>query len=261
MDNGSHDPDDEANGVSPRATGLLRLGATLFGIALVAFAVQSFLYADGVFGLTPFPSWLPAPRLWSCLGGLVLLASGLALILDRNTRTAGLAAGVVLGVWLLLLHLPRLLASLHDGGRWTTACETLALCSAAWVLAGAARPGRLLFAATLLVFATLHHVYSGYVASVIPGWIPGHLFWTYATALGFVAASISIATGVQDRLGATLLGAMFASWVLILHAPRAIAASTSARPEWTSLFIALAMSGGAWIIAGAPRTPADRGRW
>jgi hypothetical protein len=42
---------------------------------------------------------------------------------------------------------------------------------------------------------------------------------------------------------------MFASWVLILHAPRAIAAAANARPEWTSLFIALAMSGGAWIIA------------
>jgi hypothetical protein len=242
-----------ALGVSGPAAGLCRLGAVVFGIAMTAFAVQSFVFPDGVFGLSPFPSWLPAPRIWSCLGGLALLASGLGLVLGKSIRGAAAASGVVLGLWLLLLHLPRVLTSLHDGGRWTTACETLALCSAAWVLAGAVQPGRLAFAATLLVFATLHHIYAGYVASVIPAWIPGHVFWTYATALGFVAAGVSIATGVQDRLGATLLGAMFACWVVMLHLPRAVAASGSGRPEWTSLFIALAMSGSAWIIAATPK--------
>jgi hypothetical protein len=234
----------------------VRIGRVLFGVSMAAFGLQSLVYADGVFGLGPAPRWILAPRGWSYLTGLVLLASGVSLAIGRRTRWAGAASGLVLGAWVLMLQLPPLLASLRDGGRWTTTFEALALCGAAWVLAGAARAGRFAYAASLPVFAVLHFVYHDYVASVIPAWIPGHAFWTYATALAFIAAAVSIARGLWDRLGAMLLGVMFGSWVLIVHAPR-VAAAPQHRPEWTSLLVALAMSGGAWIIAGTPGRPAS----
>jgi hypothetical protein len=65
----------------------------------------------------------------------------------------------------------------------------------------------------------------------------------------FIAAAVSIATKGQAPLAAILLGAMFFSWVIIVHAPR-VAVHLRNGNEWTSAFIALAMCGGAWIVAG-----------
>jgi uncharacterized membrane protein len=249
---------------------LIRFGSVLFGLGMAAFGIENFVYGDGVFGLEPVPRWIPMPQVWAYLSGLVLLASGTGLAVNRRAPLAATALACLLGVWVLMLQGPRLLVAPHDGGRWTTTAETVALCTAAWILAAAlttridvgGRPSnglldtiaavaRFSYAGCFLVFGILHFIYHDYVASVIPGWIPGHVAWTYVTALAFFAAGASIATGIWNRLAATLLGIMFGTWVLILHAPRV--AGARSRPEWTSLLIALAMSGGAWIVAGTSR--------
>jgi len=48
-------------------------------------------------------------------------------------------------------------------------------------------------------------------------------------------------------LATTLLGIMYFFWVLIVHAPR-VAAALQNGNEWTSGFVALAMSGAALIF-------------
>jgi hypothetical protein len=51
-------------------------------------------------------------------------------------------------------------------------------------------------------------------------------------------------------MGAALLGLMFLLWTVLLHAPR-VFAHIHNEDELTSLFIALAMSGGSFIVAEA----------
>ncbi|HEV2291514.1 MAG TPA: hypothetical protein VGR60_06725, partial [Gemmatimonadales bacterium] len=64
------------------------------------------------------------------------------------------------------------------------------------------------------------------------------------------AAGLAIVTRIRARLAATLLGAMFFSWVVLLHIPLVIT-SHGAGGKWTSLFVATMMCGGAWMVAGA----------
>jgi hypothetical protein len=220
--------------------------------------VQNLIYAGGVLALEPLPAWLPGHPGIAYLTGLMLLVCGVALVADKGVRPAAITLSALLGAWVLLLQLPPLIAAPRDGSLLTTTFETVALCGPALVLAGRAKVGRIFFGLSLPVFGFLHFRYYQYVASVIPGWVPGHLLWTYAIGVAFFAAGLSILTGVQARLTAILLGVMWGTWVLILHAPRAVAALHS-RPEWTSLLIALALSGGSWIIAGgiAKRAPAE----
>jgi hypothetical protein len=47
---------------------------------------------------------------------------------------------------------------------------------------------------------------------------------------------------------------MFLLWVVVLHAPR-VAASPHNGDEWSSLFVALALGGGALILAHATALP------
>lgn len=229
--------------------------------------VLSFIYATTVSGLEPMPAWVPGRLFWAYLTGVVLIAAGICVVAGKWAHPAAIILGIMLLLWVLLLQAPGLIAHPSDGGAWTTTFETLALCGAAWILVGRlatkhglrrgldhaavsfAAAGRICFGVSMLVFGALHYIYADYVGTLVPAWIPGGSFWSYLTAAAFVAAGVSIITKVKMRLAATLLGVMFGSWVLILHAPR-VAAKLHNREEWTSLFVALAMCGGAWLLAG-----------
>jgi hypothetical protein len=64
-----------------------------------------------------------------------------------------------------------------------------------------------------------------------------------------IAAGAGIAAKKFAVAGAASLGAMFLLWVIFLHAPR-VAANLSNADEWSSLFVALAMCGSGFILAG-----------
>ena len=244
---------------------LISSGTVIFAIAMAAFGILSLIYPDFVPGLEPVPEWVPGRLFLARLNGVFLVAAGVSLIVDKTSRLAAISLGFMLYLWVLLLHLPRLIAEPRNGGFWTGAAETLALRRVPWVLAGVlpAEPidsqkrnsvldktslfGRFCFGISLPMFGILHFIYYQYVASVIPAWIPYPLFWAYFTGMAQIAAGLSIISNIKARLAATLLGVMFGSWVLILHLPRA-AVNPSNESEWTSLIVALAMCGGAWIV-------------
>jgi hypothetical protein len=110
-----------------------------------------------------------------------------------------------------------------------------------------------LFGISSVVFGIDHFLVLALIASLVPSWIPGGLFWAYLTGTAFIAAGISIVVKKLDQLSATLLGTMFLLWFLLLHSPRVLRALVSHNPtfpnEWSSAFIALAMCGGSWLVA------------
>jgi uncharacterized membrane protein len=228
---------------------LLYLGRYFFAIAFAAFGIQHFTYAKYAAGLGP--PWIPGSPLRACFMGVALLVASIRIATNAKTRVTAMLLGFLLFLYFLLLYAPRLAANVHNPGPWTSGAEILALCAAAWVLAGTpARLGRYLFAITLTVFGVQHLLYARFVATLIPSWIPGHLFWAYAVGIAFIATTLSIIVNIKARLAATLLGVMFITWVFILHLPRVASAPHNGN-EWTSAFVALAMCGGAWIVAGA----------
>jgi len=79
--------------------------------------------------------------------------------------------------------------------------------------------GPLFYAAPLAAFGTEHFTVTDSIASIIPAWIPGHLFWVYFLGACFIAAALSLVTGVQARLSATLLAVTFFLFVALMHGP------------------------------------------
>jgi len=90
-------------------------------------------------------------------------------------------------------------------------------------------------------------MYGQFVSTLVPAWIPARLFWAYFVGVAFFAASASLTLNIKGSLAAALLGLMFFTWVVILHAPRIVSAMHA--NEWTSGVVALAMSGGALLLA------------
>jgi len=233
-------------------------GRVFYALAIFAFGIQHLIYAGLGKGIGP--PWFPHGPVSADAVGIVFLVSGALLVVGRRVQAAATACGAVLLLFFLLLHLPQVVGHLRDGGIRTSAFEVLALSGGAFVLAGASKSagqnaysslatvGRFFLAFAMLVFGINHLLYMQFVASLIPFWVPGHVFLTYFTAFGFIAAALAIAVNVWSQLAAALLGLMFFLWVVMLHAPR-VAAQAHDGKEWTSLFVALAMCGASFALA------------
>jgi len=248
--------------------GLAKLGRICFAISMAAFGIQYLLYGRFVGGLPPAPPWTPGGPPLAYLTGAVLIAAGVSTVINWKVRSWAILLGILFLFCVVFLHGLQPMAILHDGVARTRAFEPLALGAAALLLAGtlptrrcdaqASSPGtnrlmvsgRLLFAFSMAVFGLQHFMYATFIATLIPSWIPAHLFWVYFTGVGFIAAAVSIAFRMYAWLAATLLGMMFLLWTVLLHAPRVVLALGNG-DEWASLFVALALSGGSFVIAGA----------
>jgi uncharacterized membrane protein len=119
--------------------------------------------------------------------------------------------------------------------------------------------GRLFFAIPLAVFGSEHFTATASLATLVPRWIPAHVFWVYLVGLVFLGAALGMAVLVQARLAATLVGMTMFIFVLVMDMP-AVAANPHNRFFWALALRQLAFSGGAFAFAmsapGArPRPP------
>jgi len=79
--------------------------------------------------------------------------------------------------------------------------------------------GPLFYAAPLAAFGTEHLTLTKVIASLVPKWIPWHLFWAYLVGVCFIAAALSLVTRIQARLAASLLGFTFFLFVVLMDIP------------------------------------------
>lgn len=121
-------------------TGRVRpAAAVLFAVFLLICGVQHFVYADFVDTLVP--AWIPpGQRFWTLFAGVALLAGGAGVLLPPTRRPAGLLAGVMIFLWVLLLHIPRSL-EMKSAFELAGVFEALAVAGTAWLVAGPARGG------------------------------------------------------------------------------------------------------------------------
>ncbi len=79
--------------------------------------------------------------------------------------------------------------------------------------------GPVFYAAPIAAFGAEHFMLSRAIASIVPAWLPWHLFWTYLVGTCLIAAGLSLATGIQARLAACLLALLFFLFVALMDAP------------------------------------------
>src|SRR5258708_22118046 len=94
---------------------------------------------------------------------------------------------------------------------------------------------RIFIAMSLVVFGVQHFLYGGFVAGLVPAWMPGRLFWAYFVGVAFLATAVGILVDLLARPAATMLGVMFFLFVVLLHIPRIVLHSHDGN-EWTSGF-------------------------
>ena len=88
---------------------LISFGRNVIGIAAIFFAVEHFLHPEFAPGFPlelMTPSWVLFPRVWGYLTGAILLAAGIGLALNKESRIAATAIGALMTALTLFLYVP-----------------------------------------------------------------------------------------------------------------------------------------------------------
>jgi hypothetical protein len=236
---------------------LLRLGCVLLGLSTICIAAIC-LYNGDFAGLRePVPLGWPLRSALIDLNIAILAGAGVAMLGTRWQRYGAVTLAIWFGLWTLLLHAPKVFAG--EIAAWLGAAECFAIAVAALRAAqwrrdegSGARAIEIGYAVCLFAFGAAHFIYAGITASMVPSWLPAHLFWAYATGTAHVAAGISIATRIWTYWAARLLAVMFASFALLVNPPVALA-NGGLGPTTLDLCFAAALTASAMIMAGTTK--------
>ena len=114
-------------------SGLDAVGRVFVSAFLILAGVEHFIYAQFVMGLVP--AWIPGHLFWTYFAGVALIAGGVGMIVPMTRRLAGYLSGIMILLWVFLLHIPRAMAAPHNANETTAVFEALAVSGAAFLAA------------------------------------------------------------------------------------------------------------------------------
>jgi uncharacterized membrane protein len=256
---------------APGLDKVVALSNLCFAIPLAVFGAEHFSAAQ--FIQQGVPSFVPWHLFWAYFVGFALLAASLSIATKIQVRWSGLLFGVMMFLFVAMLHFPRALASPRDRIAWVIVVREMSFAGGGWILAGNAMRGqgesklitvgRLLIAIAAIFFGVEHFLHPAGCPGVplvklMPLWIPGRMLIGYLTGAILLVAGAGILLAKKTRMAATYLGTWIVLLVLLLYGPILITQmsdpSTAVKVEGINYFADTLLFAGA-ILALASATP------
>jgi uncharacterized membrane protein len=110
-------------------------GRIIYALPMAVFGLFHFMNGSRMAGM--IPSWLPGGVFWVYVTGAGLLAAAVSIIIQKKAGLATLLLGIMLVIFVLVLHLPGAMAG-GDGAQLSTSMllKDLALAGAAFYMSG-----------------------------------------------------------------------------------------------------------------------------
>ena len=257
-----------------RAGGLdkiLALANLCFAVPLAVFGAEHLSAAR--FIMLVVPSYMPWRLLWAYFVGFALLSASLSIATKIQVRWSGLLFGIMMFLFVAMVHIPRVLASPRDRIAWVIVFREMSFAGGGWILAGNAMRGagksklitvgRVLIAVAAIFFGAEHFLHPTGCPGVpleklTPEWIPGGLLIGYLTGAILLAAGAGMLVAKKTRMAATYLGTWIVLLVVFIYGPILIVQlwnpSTAIKVEGINYFADTLLFAGA-ILALASATP------
>jgi uncharacterized membrane protein YphA (DoxX/SURF4 family) len=245
---------------------MINLGNRIYGAAAVALGLVGLAWGDFAAVWQPVPDAMPGRTALAYAAALLFIAGGAALQLGGRFGSGAKAGAVLLAALytvFTLLWARRVIGYPQIFGTWSGCAEELALVigglmAYAFLLPaegqGARRLaviGRLVFGLCLVAFGAAHFLYVAETAALVPAWIPpGPRAWALITGACHLLAGLALLSGLQARLAARLVTAMFIGFGLLVWLPQLFSAPHE-HMAWAGNAINFALIGAAWAVADA----------
>jgi uncharacterized membrane protein len=115
----------------------MRAVQALFGLCAITFGVAHFLYLEFTAGM--IPAFIPFHLFFAAFTGAGHVAAGLSVISGILAWLGSALLALMFSLFVLLLHIPRVLADPDNRIEWTMLCHATALAGAAWLIASTLR--------------------------------------------------------------------------------------------------------------------------
>jgi hypothetical protein len=239
---------------------MITLGSRVYGLAAIAIGLVGLFWGDFAAPWQPVPDGIPGRTFLAYAAALAFIGGGAAIQWPRTAKP---------GTWLLaalyalfaLLWGRRIFGHPQIFATWSGTAEPLAMMVGGLIAYACLLPrdsvgakrlalgGRLVFGLCLVAFATAHFLYVTETASMVPAWMPGGgCAWALITGACHLVAGLALLSGVQAKLAARLLTAMFAGFGLLVWLPQ-LFATPHVHMAWGGNAINLALVGAAWVVA------------
>jgi uncharacterized membrane protein len=222
------------------------------------------------------PPYMPWRLFWVDSVGCALIAASLSIATKIGVSWSGLLFGIMMFLFVAMIHLPGALRHPHDRFIWTIVFREMSFGGAGWILAGNAMDGwrgqgksvlitvgRIFITMAVLVFGIEHFMHATGLPGVplerqMPTWIPGRVLIDYVTGAALLVTGGSILLARKTRAVAICVGGWILLMVLVIYGPVLIVAlsepGTAAKVEGINYFADTLLFAGA-ILALASATP------
>jgi putative oxidoreductase len=231
---------------------LTKTGKWLYAVALTAFGIQHFIYAD--FLTSYVPVWIPWHLFFVYLVAVAFIAAAISIVINKYVKVACTMLSIMMALFVLLIHIPRLFDDPQNAQNWTRALQDVVIMGTALLLTSDLRllpVGKYLFAVPMIILGLQHFTHANFVTARVPAYFPGIAIWDYLFGVIIVITAIGI---ISNRYlgGPAILLAIFLLTAITLYQIPLLVRNIYDGQQWAGAMLELAIASGAFIVSEIP---------
>jgi uncharacterized membrane protein len=257
---------------------LIGLGRVFVAVPLAVFGVEHIVGAQFVKEMVP--PYMPARLFLAYFVGFALIAAAISLITVKFVRLSASLLGVMIFLFVLMLHVPNAIVHPHDRFAWTVAVRDLAFAAGACAVAGSQREGpqtaksnwmvltgRLLIALIVIFFGVEHFLHPEFAPGVplpklTPVWVPLHAWWGNLMGTILLVAGVCLLINKRPRTAAACVGLAMTLLTVVLYSPLlALAQQPSQMNEAVNYVADTLLFAGTALVLAAALPPEERSQY
>lgn len=209
-----------------------------FAVPLAVFGALHLFGPQFVMNIVP--DFMPWRMFWVYFVGCALIGTSLSVATDIGVSLSGLLFGIMMFLFVAMIHLPGALSDPHNRIIVTIVFREISFGGAGWIIAGNAMSssrrkkgiiiaGSIFVMMALVIFGIEHFLHPLGLPGVplkkeMPEWIPGRAIIDYATGAALLVTAVSVPFIRKMRIVAISTGGWIISLVVVIYGPMLITA-------------------------------------